>query len=106
VEDEVLRYLAQIRAAVSGQVADAAGVEGVRAALLRLFSAFTLHWLDAPEASFGYAHPSLLLAGQGGFLIEPYPRAEAILDGRKKVAFPQLRRVSLDASGGISASGR
>jgi magnesium chelatase family protein len=34
----------------------------------------------------------LLLAGRGGFVIEPHPRAAAVLDGDPRTAFPKLDR--------------
>jgi DNA invertase Pin-like site-specific DNA recombinase len=115
-EDEVLRHLIDLRAAASGTVSDATGIEGVRAALLRLFSGFTLHSFDAPEVSPAlpdgwlrsdlYVHPKLLLAGRGGFVIEPHPRAEAVLSGNPSVAFPELRRVALDTRVQTSQSSR
>jgi site-specific DNA recombinase len=43
VEEEVLELLAGVRAAISGAVKDAKGVEGMRSALLRLFDGFVLH---------------------------------------------------------------
>ena len=89
-------------------------MEGVRAALLRLFSGFTLHSFDAPEVSPRlpegwvrsklYTHPRLLVAGSGGFVIEPHPRAEVILSGDTHAAFPELRRVALDARVSLQAS--
>lgn len=39
----MLEQLAAIRAAVAGEVSDAAGVAAVRSALLRLFDGFKLH---------------------------------------------------------------
>ena len=43
VESEVLRKLADLRAAVAGEISDADGVEAVRAVLLRLFDRFIIH---------------------------------------------------------------
>jgi len=42
-EAEAVEQLAHIRAAVAGEVTDAAGVAAVRSALLRLFDGFVLH---------------------------------------------------------------
>jgi site-specific DNA recombinase len=43
LEAGLLERLAQIRAALAGQVTDAAGVDAVRAALMRVFDRFVLH---------------------------------------------------------------
>jgi hypothetical protein len=43
VEAEVIEDLARVRKAIAGEVADAAGIEAVRAALVRQFSKFVLH---------------------------------------------------------------
>lgn len=116
-EEDMLRYLADLRAAVAGRVQDAESVEGVRAALARLFDGFTLHSFEArpdepPPAPDGwvrsamYVHPDLLIAGRGGFLIEPHPRAQAILDHDKEAAFPELHRTALERRVRVNASGR
>ena len=47
-EAELVEQIAAIRAAVAGEVTDAASVQAVRAALLRLFDGFRLH-RGAPE---------------------------------------------------------
>lgn len=43
IEAGLLERLAQIRAALADQVTDAAGVDAVRAALMRVFDRFELH---------------------------------------------------------------
>lgn len=48
VEAELFEQLTRIRAAVAGEVTDAAGVAAVRSALLRLFDGFTLR-RDIPD---------------------------------------------------------
>lgn len=48
VEADLFEHLARIRAAVAGEVTDAAGVAAVRSALLRLFDGFTLR-RDIPD---------------------------------------------------------
>jgi DNA invertase Pin-like site-specific DNA recombinase len=48
-EHDILDRLAQIRRAISGEITDAAGVDAVRAALSRLFSAFVLHPQQNPR---------------------------------------------------------
>lgn len=47
MEAELFEQLTRIRAAVAGEVTDAAGVAAVRSALLRLFDGFTLR--DIPD---------------------------------------------------------
>ena len=81
---------------MAGQVSGAQSLDAVRAALLRLFSSFTLHWLDeaAPQAQAAtptWWEPGLLLPG---LYIEPHVRAEVMADGEAR--FPVLRRVSLN----------
>jgi hypothetical protein len=107
-EEELLRRLADLRAAVAGHVQDATSLEAVRAALARLFDGFTLHSYATPPPeeppalpegwvrSREYVHPDLLVAGGGGYLIEPHPRRDAILDRDTEVAFPELRRVPIE----------
>jgi hypothetical protein len=51
LESDVLLKLAEIRAAIVGEVRDSTGIEAVRAALLRLFDRFVVH-LD-PETHSG-----------------------------------------------------
>jgi site-specific DNA recombinase len=116
--EEVLRYLTDLRAAIAERVSDAASIGAVRAALLRVMDGFTLHSFAEPVPettaeppagwvrSRSYVQPELLIAGNGGFLLEPHPRREAILDPEKEIAFPELRRVALDARVRTSASGR
>lgn len=48
MEAELFEQLTRIRAAVAGEVTDAAGVAAVRSALLRLFDGFTLR-RDIPD---------------------------------------------------------
>jgi len=55
VEAELFKQLTRIRAAVAGEVTDAAGVAAVRSALLRLFDSFTLN-----KAENDYAEALLL----------------------------------------------
>ena len=61
VESEVLSYLAAIRQAVVGEVRDAAGIEALRAALLKLFSGFTLHCFPREAQRRAVAPPAELL---------------------------------------------
>jgi site-specific DNA recombinase len=115
--EELLGHLAELRAAVAGRVREGGSVEGVRAALLRLFDGFSVHALTAvpgelPALPSGWIrsrlhfHPDLTVPGRGGLVIEPHPRAAAILDDDQEAAFPQLRRVPLDLSVSPNASGR
>jgi site-specific DNA recombinase len=114
-EQELLEQLAELRRAVAGRVTDSTSVEGMRAALLRLFDGFTLHPFDEPEQapalpegwvrSALYTHPELMPAGVG-LIVEPHPRREMILDDDKEIAFPQLRRVPLEARVRMPVSGR
>lgn len=64
IEAGLLERLAQIRAALAGQVTDAAGVDAVRAALMRVFDRFELHKGMAEERT------NLDLIGEG-YWIEP-----------------------------------
>lgn len=64
-ESETLRYLAEVRAAVAGEVKDSDRVEAVRATLGRLFDCFVLH-RGTPQR----AHVELI----GQMWIEPVPR--------------------------------
>lgn len=70
LETAILRQLAHIRSVVAGQVRDADGVDGVRAALLRLFDRFMLH-RDFPDS----AHVELI---HDGIWIEPIVSEHAV----------------------------
>lgn len=71
VEAETVAKLAQIRAAIAGEVSDRDGVDAVRAAILRLFDGFVLHH-GAPPA----AHVELI----GEWWIEPVVSNAAVAD--------------------------
>jgi DNA invertase Pin-like site-specific DNA recombinase len=86
VESELLAQLAQIRAAIAGEVTDAEGVAAVRAALLRLFDRFVLHE-GAPES----AHMELV--GEG-YWIEPVISERAV-EGYDEKLHPVLARKPL-----------
>ena len=45
----MLERLGEIRRAIAGEITDAGGVDAVRAALSRLFSAFVLHPQESPH---------------------------------------------------------
>lgn len=72
LEQEALAALAEIRQAIAGEVAHAHGVDGVRAALARLFEAFVVR--DAGPGQRVHAE----LAWLGGLVLEPVVREEAI----------------------------
>ena len=71
---EVWEYLSRVRAAISGQIADAEGVDAARAALTELFESFTLHTADADVV--GPVWTDLKI---GDLYLEPRLRPEAIL---------------------------
>ncbi|MFT3863980.1 MAG: recombinase family protein [Solirubrobacterales bacterium] len=71
IETGLLGRLAHIRAALAGQVTDAAGVDAVRAALMRVFDRFVLH-NGPPEG-----RANLDLIGEGWW-IEPVTSEEVI----------------------------
>jgi DNA invertase Pin-like site-specific DNA recombinase/predicted RNA-binding Zn-ribbon protein involved in translation (DUF1610 family) len=86
VETELLEQLARIRAAVAGEVVDAAGVAAVRSALLRLFDGFVLH-RGVPEQ----AHVELI----GENWIEPIVSRQAV-EGYDEKLRPVLARKPLE----------
>lgn len=86
LESEIVAQLAHIRSVVAGQVSDAKGVDGVRAALLRLFDQFMLHF-DDPES----AHVELV---HDGFWIEPVISEHAV-EGYDEALRPILERKPL-----------
>lgn len=86
VEAELLEQLAHIRAAVAGEIADAAGVAAVRSALLRLFDGFVLH-RGTPD----HAHVELI----GECWIEPIVSQQAVAGYDEKLR-PVLTRKPLE----------
>jgi len=103
-EEEALRFLADLRAAIAGTVSDAGSVAAVRAALVRLFDGFTLHSYEAgiredspiPDGwvrSRLYFEPELLMVG--GFHVETHPKSQVILGADKQIEFPELVRTGL-----------
>jgi len=86
VETELLEQLVRIRAAVAGEVTDAAGVAAVRSALLRLFDGFVLH-RDIPDR----AHVELIDTRW----IEPLVSERAVAGYDEKLR-PVLRRKPLE----------
>jgi DNA invertase Pin-like site-specific DNA recombinase len=113
-EQALLDQLADLRRAIARRVTGGTTVEALRAALLRLFDGFTLHPFNAPAEpptlpegwvrSSLYTHPDLMLSDKDMIVIEPHPRREMILDAEKEIAFPELRRVPLDARVRVSVS--
>jgi site-specific DNA recombinase len=87
LEDEVIEQLAAIRAAIAGEVRDAAGVDGARATLLRLFDRFILH-PGRPET----AHLELI---GDNYWIEPVISEHAVAGYDEKLR-PVLERKPLD----------
>jgi site-specific DNA recombinase len=85
-EAVVLEQLAEIRAAVAGNVEQPANTDGLRAVLRRLFSRFTLHTNPPREA-----HVELI---DSGFWIEPIVNEQAIA-GYDENMQPVLRREPL-----------
>lgn len=103
VEGAVEQRLADIRAAIIGQVRGGGDTDGVRRALRETFSGFVLHHLaDAADESYpapSWWEPKLLPVG--GIYIEPKPHPHVLTDGRED--FPVLERVALDAETDTSA---
>jgi DNA invertase Pin-like site-specific DNA recombinase len=87
IEQETLEKLADLRAAIAGQITDAEGVDAVRAALSRLFEHFTLRPRDLGQR----VHAEL--AWRGGFVIEPKPR-EHVVEGLTTLR-PVFRREAI-----------
>lgn len=86
MESELLEQLARIRAAVAGEVNDAAGMDAVRAALLRLFERFIFH-RGVPERA------NLELVGEGCW-VEPVISERAVAGYDEKLR-PVLARKPL-----------
>lgn len=71
IEAGLLERLDQIRAALAGQVTDAAGVDAVRATLMRVFDRFVLH------KGCPHGRANLDLIGEG-YWIEPIASEEIV----------------------------
>jgi site-specific DNA recombinase len=106
-EEIALRRLAAIQAAVRDLDRAAPELDGLRATLQRLFSHFTLHWLD-PEIQQQskakpptYWQPELLLPG---LYIEPHVRPEVIQSAPS--GWPVINRVALDGNTDASTLAR
>jgi site-specific DNA recombinase len=118
-EGEALAFLADLRAAVAGQVSSAETVAAARQALQMRFDGFTLHRVGAlpdepPPLPDGWIRSRTYTPSElrlvGGWVVEPHPRPDAILDPDKAVEFPLLRRVPLNHAAsegaGVEASRR
>ena len=93
-EETTLRWLASVREAIVGEVGAAAGIEPLRAVLLRLFSHFTLHRIESENLP---EHPALYseLLLVGGFIVEPHVRPEVVEGYECEGVVPILRREPL-----------
>lgn len=101
IEADTLRHLSRLRQVIAGEVRDAATLDALRLALMRLFDGFTVHaiGIDGVAAEPAYWQPELLVPG---FYIEPHPRAEVVESAApagfdNQVIFPVLRRETLPA---------
>jgi Recombinase zinc beta ribbon domain len=98
VEADTLRWLAEIRSAIAGEVRDTESVEAVRAALSRLFEGFVVHPQGNPQ--YGRKHrddpapagPDIApLLDVEDFTIEIWVREQALVGYDASLA-PVLRR--------------
>jgi site-specific DNA recombinase len=98
-EEAALRRLAAIRDALTGVQSDPTRTDGFRATLQRLFSGFTLHWLDEEAQRVAVAEPPRYWQPEcllpGGLYIEPHVRPESIAIAG---VWPTLKRVALDGN--------
>jgi DNA invertase Pin-like site-specific DNA recombinase len=92
-EQDTLALLAEIRKAIAGEVKTAAGVDAVRAALSRLFSAFILHPQQNPRYE-GQARSELVDVDQG-HMIELQVRPAVVTGYSDDSMYPVLRREPL-----------
>jgi site-specific DNA recombinase len=105
VEEAVLGHLARLRSAIIGRVADAEGIEAVRAALLSTFESFTLHHAESQAANTKLLDPDLHLI-YSPYYLEPRIRDEAIeghytadYEEEGMISFPRARRMPLPMRG-------
>jgi hypothetical protein len=116
VEQEVLEQLADLRAAVAGQVEAGAGLDAVRAALVRVFERFELvhipterQKLSDPGCEIPAPELAVLVAGSvglafGEYWLEPIV-ASHVLEGYER-CWPVIRKTALLTSQTNSAQGR
>lgn len=97
-EAEVLRSLAEIRAAIAGEITEAEGIDAIRAVLVRTFERFELGPAGGP------VHAELAWRGvRRDLIITPVPREQAI-EGYSGNARPILRRLPAPLHGDINDS--
>lgn len=84
--DEALVYLARLRASIAGKLAESEDVAAVRAAMLTIFEGFTLR---------PWHKPAQELAVEGGYLLDPAIRVDAIDPRLKGSEAGPLRRIPL-----------
>jgi site-specific DNA recombinase len=93
VEANVLRLLAELRKVVAGEITDAATLDAIRAALIRLFERFELHRIESAAVQHPGLHADLLVPG--GYVLVPHVRPQAVeghvLDG----LVPVLQKTAL-----------
>jgi hypothetical protein len=88
IEQATFERLNEIRRVIAGE-ADGE-IDSIRAALARIFERFVLHHADSDSAP-RRLHAELAMVGEGGFVIEPVIREEAI-EGYSETMRPVLRR--------------
>jgi len=105
-ETEVLQRLAETRASIAGDVASQTSLQSIRAALLTLFSGFTVHCtaLGDTERLPLLIHADLMLPGYGGLIVEPHVRPEAIAERAPVGNAVELHRVPLALAGNIESA--
>jgi site-specific DNA recombinase len=88
VEQATFERLSELRRVIAGEAKGE--IDSVRAALGRIFEQFVLHRADSGSAP-KRLHAELAMVGDGGFVIEPVVREEAI-EGYSETMRPVLRR--------------
>jgi site-specific DNA recombinase len=105
-ETAVLEYLAEIRTSIAQNVASQTSLQGVHAALLTLFSGFTVHCTAHadPERLPTLLHRDLMLPGYGGLIVEPHVRPEAIATRAERGSAVELHRIPLAVGRNIESA--
>jgi site-specific DNA recombinase len=88
VEQATFERLSEVRRVIAGETEGE--IDSVRVALGRIFEQFVLHRVDSASAP-KRLHAELAMVGDGGFVIEPVVREEAI-EGYSETMRPVLRR--------------
>ena len=88
IEQATFERLSELRRVIAGEAEGE--IDSVRAALTRIFEQFVLHRADSASAP-KRLHAELAMVGEGGFVIEPVIREEAI-EGYSETMRPVLRR--------------